>query len=142
MNGIEKKFRAKNSYSIDIAEYDDNARYLIGWPGYRTSRNKSGLGYVETQAELAHMQGLMIRWLFTGKFITHNPFFLLMITLFGIFVGIFPLVMLLAEIFLSDNTVILYLLPALLPYMAVGIGLFINVVISVLNPNAKSITGD
>ena len=51
MNGIEKKLwesRRKKWHPIDMAEFDDNAKYLIGWPGYRTSRNKSGLDYVET----------------------------------------------------------------------------------------------
>ena len=143
MNGIEKKFREKYSYPIDITEYDHNAKYLIGWPGYRTSMNKSGLGYMETQAELAHMQGLMIHWLFTGKFITHNPFFLFVFSVFGVLVGILPVAMLLAEVFFSKNIMILlYVFPTILPYMAVGIGLVGNVVISILNPDAKSITGD
>jgi len=94
MNGLEKKRRenlAKSSYVIDITDYDDNAKYLVGWPGYRTSKNKSGLGYLETQAELAHMEGLMLRWLITGKFISHNPIYLFMMFMFGLFNGILPL---------------------------------------------------
>ena len=143
MNGLEKKLRENNSYPVDITEYDDNVKYLIGWPGYRTSHNKSGLGYMETQAELAHMQGVMFRWLFTGKFITHNPFFLFTITVFGILVGILPVVMLLTEVLFSKNfMILLYVFPSILPYMAIGIGLVINVAISILNPGAKSITGD
>jgi len=146
MNGIEKKLwetRRKKWHSLDMAEFDDNARYLIGWPGYRTSGNKSGLGYMETRAEWAHMQGVMIRLLFTGKFITHNPIFLFMMSVFGILVGALPLIMLLAEVFLSRNLVILfYAFPTILPYTAIGIGLVINVIISILNPDSKSITGD
>ena len=146
MNGIEKKLwesRRKKWHPVDITEFDDNARYLIGWPGYRTSRNKSGLGYMETRAEWAHMQGVMIRLLFTGKFITHNPIFLFMMSAFGILVGVLPLVMLLAEIFLSRNfLIIFYVFPVILPYMSIGMGLVINVVVSILNPDAKSITGD
>jgi hypothetical protein len=146
MNGIEKKRRensAKSSPVIDIADYDKNAKYLIGWPGYRTSKNKSGLGYLETQAELAHTQGVMIRQMLTGKFITHNPIFLFMMFVFGLITGIIPLVVLLTEIFNSrDFKLLIYSTPIILPYMVVGIGLVINVGISILNPDAKSITGD
>lgn len=49
MNGLEKKQREINEkYSsvIDVADYDDAAKYLIGWPGYRTANGKSGLGYL------------------------------------------------------------------------------------------------
>jgi hypothetical protein len=146
MNGIEKKWHennAKHSPIIEITDYDDNAKYLIGWPGYRTANNKSGLGYLETQFELAHMQGVMLRQMITGKFITHNLFYLFMMFLFGILIGVIPLAMLLTEIFASGNfIVIFYSTPILLPYVVVGIALVVNVGISVLNPNAKSITGD
>jgi len=146
MDGISRKLRennAKSSYIINIADYDESAKYLLGWPGHRTSNNKSGLGYLETRAELAHMQGIMLRQMITGKFITHNPFYLFMMFLFGLLVGVIPLAMLLTEIFVSGNfIVIFYSTPILLPYVVVGIALVINVGISVLNPDAKSITGD
>ena len=145
MNGMEKKRRenlAKSSYIIDITDYDDNAKYLIGWPGYRTSKDKSGFGYLETQAELAHMEGLMLRWIFTGKFISHNPFYLFSICLFGLFVGVIPMIMLLGEILVEGNFALLFEFLPILPYMIVGIALFLNVIISLTNPDAKSITGD
>ena len=142
MNGLEKNFREKNSYPIDITEHDGNAKYLIGWPGYRTSNNKSGLGYLETQAESAHMQSVMLRQMITGEFITHNPFFLFSMFVFGLFVGVIPVVMLLTEIFVAGNFAILLEILSILPYMIVGIALVINAGISILNPDAKSITGD
>lgn len=145
MNGIEKKRRennAKHSPAINIADYDDNAKYLLGWPGYRTSNNKSGLGYLETQAELAHMQGVMLRQMITGKFITHNPIFLFMMFAFGLLTGVIPFIMLLAEIFVTGNFSLLIATFPILPYMIVGIALVINAGISIFNPNAKSITGN
>src|SRR5690349_5452169 len=90
MSGLEKKLRERNrrfADTIDIAQHDDNAKYLIGWPGYRTARNRSGLGYIETRAELAHMYGLFIKWLITGQFRTRNPIYLFGITILGIFCG-------------------------------------------------------
>ena len=144
MNGLDRKLRERNKrfvYPIDIIKYDDNAKYLLGWPGYRTSQNKSGLGYVETQAELAHMQGLMFRWLITGKFISHNPMYLFMMFVFGLLFGGIPLVFTVIEIFNSDPLKFI-LVPLFSPYVLVGILILINVLISLFNPMAKSITGD
>jgi hypothetical protein len=146
MNGLEKKQREINEkYSsvIDVADYDAAAKYLIGWPGYRTANGKSGLGYLETQAELAHMQGLMIRWLITGKFISHNPIYLMMMFFFSLFTGVFPLVFIVGEIINSgDLRIMAYLTPLLSPYVMIGILMIINVGISIFNPRAKSITGN
>jgi hypothetical protein len=129
-------------YIYEISEIDRNAKYLLGWPGYRTSQNKSGLGYIETQSERAHMQGRMLRWLFTGKFITHNLIYLLMMTVFGILIGRIPLAMLLTEVFAAGNFQVLYAASFILPYVAIGCALVINAVISLLKPNVRSITGD
>jgi hypothetical protein len=134
--------RPHPGYVYEIAEFDDNAKYLIGWSGYRTSQNKSGLGYVETAAELAHMEGLMLRWLITGKFISHNPIYLFMMFIFALFIGILPLVFIVAQIFNSEDLrVIPFLTPLFSPYVIVGILMIINVGISIFNPRAKSITG-
>ena len=59
----------------------DKEKYLVGWPGYRNAYGRSGLGYVETQAEWAHMRGRLFRMMVTGKVITRNPIFL-----FGMFI--------------------------------------------------------
>jgi hypothetical protein len=142
MDGISKKFRAKHlksAYAFDIADYDANARFLIGWPGYRTSRNKSGLGYVETQAEWAHMQGLFFRWLITGKFKTRNPFYLLFISIYG-FMNASPILLFIAgeegQTGFINNWLIF------LPYTFLGILILINVVLSIFNNKGESITGD
>lgn len=145
MNGIEKKWlenNAKHSPVIEITNYDDNAKYLIGWPGYRTSNNKSGLGYLETQAELAHMQGLMLRWLITGKFISHNPVYLFMMFVFGLFMGVLPLVFVLVGIFTAGDLGFIFITPLLSPYVIAGLLMIVNVTISIFNPRAQSITGD
>ena len=145
MNGIEKKIRENNlkhSLVIDIAAYDENATYLVGWPGYRTSNNKSGLGYLETQAELAHMQGLMLRWLITGKFISHNPVYLFMMFVFGLFMGVLPLVFVLVGIFTAGDLGFIFVTPLISPYVIAGLLMIVNVTISIFNPRAKSITGD
>lgn len=146
MNGLEKKLwerKRRLAHPIDITRYDNNARYLIGWPGYRTSNHKSGLGYIETQAELAHVQGLMIRWLFTGKFRTYNPFYLFGMGVFGMLAGGIPAICILYEIIVKGNWSILVLPVAVLPYFAIGLLLLINMVLSLIYwKKGASITGD
>ena len=75
---------------VDLS--DDKTKYLIGWPGYRNAGNKSGLGYVETQAEWAHMQGTIFSMLLTGKVITRNPIFLIGMLVVGT-IGVLPLIL-------------------------------------------------
>jgi hypothetical protein len=45
---------------------DQTAR-LPGWPGNRTRDSRSGLDPLENEYELAHMEGILIRNLFTGN---------------------------------------------------------------------------
>jgi len=98
---------------------------------------------VETQAELARMQGVMLRQMITGKFITHNPIYLFMMMVFGLFVGGIPLVFVLAEIFNSGDLQFMpFVMPLFFPFVIVGILIIINAGISIFNPRAKSITGD
>lgn len=73
---------------INIADDDNNAKYRIDGCGYRTSNNQYGLGYLETQAELAHMQGVMLRQMIRGKFTTHNLTYLFFVAVFGLLVGV------------------------------------------------------
>jgi hypothetical protein len=131
-----------SSFSFHPADYDDNARYLIGWPGYRTRSGKSGLGYVETVAELAHMEGVMIRWLMTGRFRTHNPFYLFGMAVIGMLFGGLPVILIFHEVFMSGHGEMLILLVTALPQIAVGILLIVNLALSILDWKGKSITGD
>ena len=66
-----------------------------------------------------------------------------MMFVFGLFVGGIPLVLVLAENFNSgDLRFIPFVAPLFSPYMIVGILMIVNVLISLFNPDAKSITGD
>jgi len=134
--------RPHPGYVYEIAEFDENAKYLIGWPGYRTSQNKSGLGYIETQAEFAHMRGLFLVWLVTGKFRTHNAIYLLGMIILGVLWGGLPMVMIVSEIIANPNWYILGLLFTGFPIVAGGILLLINAFLSIIDWNGKTITGD
>jgi hypothetical protein len=125
---------------LEIIERDDQMTYFIGWPGYRNAMNRSGLGYVETQSEWAHMQGRMLKWLATGKFRTRNPFFLIGFTVYALF-AVSPVVILFVgpvgrQAFMSN-------MGYFGPHVLVGILLLINVVLSLLRcTEEESITGD
>jgi hypothetical protein len=128
------------AYIYEIAEFDGNAKHLIGWPGYRTSQNKSGLGYIETQAELAHMQGLFFRWLVTGKFKTRNPIFLFFIAFCGIFYAS-PILILFAGP--DGRSAIVRNWYIFAPHIFIGILLLVNVILSLIKcDRAESITGN
>lgn len=131
----------KYPIQIEMGLLDEKTKYLVGWPGYRTYRNKSGLGYVETVAEEAHMEGLMLRWLLTGKFITRNPIYLILMMSLALLMGVLPTLGIVIEL-LAGNLEILWLMFVAFPYLALGVLLTINVLLSLFDPDSKSITGD
>jgi hypothetical protein len=136
-----KRPRTRQFSSSNAFDADGNPMDVLGWPGYRTSRNKSGLDYLETQAEWGHMQGLFLRWLVVGKFRTRNPFYLLGMTAIGLLWGGLPLLLILHEAIIHGNWAMFVLLIAL-PNTTIGILLLINVVTSLLRWKGETITGD
>ena len=130
-----------SAYRYDIADYDERIRFLIGWPGYRTSRNRSGLGYAETRAEWAHMQGLFLRWLAIGKFRTHNPIYLLCMIAGGMVYGGIPLLLVLHEVIVAHKWGLLLLI-VFQPSIILGLLLLVNALVSIFDWNGKTITGD
>ncbi|MDR3574312.1 MAG: tetratricopeptide repeat protein [Anaerolineaceae bacterium] len=67
----------------DVLAVDRTAN-LRGWPGYRNRPGLSGLDYIDTQAEFAHMESLLIRRLFTGKLRTQNRFYWFLMGFIGL----------------------------------------------------------
>ena len=55
-----------------------------GFPGYRTRENRSGLDYIDSSAEAAHMEGVFYRNLYSFRLRTRNPFYLILMFLFGV----------------------------------------------------------
>ncbi|HNQ96138.1 MAG TPA: hypothetical protein PKK96_14375 [Anaerolineales bacterium] len=139
MRKAKKIFHPSNRY--DLADYDERVRFLIGWPGYRTARNRSGLGYAETQAELGHMQGLFIRWLVTGKFRTHNPIYLFFLAVGGMMYGGIPFLLILHEVFIANKLSYLLLL-LLQPGIIFGLLVMVNALLSLFDWKGPTITGE
>lgn len=106
---------------------DEKASTLIGWAGYRHRPGRSGLDPLETDFELAHMQGVIIRRLITRTFRTRNPVFLLLMTYVGL---AFSLPLLLAVGLLFGQWSVLPILVIYSPYAVVGVALLVNVFLS------------
>jgi hypothetical protein len=140
-----KKIESNSSMSssmIDISDLDSRTVFMLGLPGHRTAMGRSGLGYLATQTELAYMQGLMLRWLFTGKFRTHNPIYLFIMVMFGLACGIIPLGAAFFEIIRYSNFEMVYILVLGSPYIAVACALFVNAILSCLDWDGHTIIGD
>ncbi len=87
------------------------------------------------------MQGLFIRWLALGKFRTHNLFYLLGMTVIGLFYGGIPLMLILYEAIFTGKWALLALI-VVFPNILVGVLLLINVFLSIVDWDGETITGD
>lgn len=120
---------------------DEKDIYLRGWPGYRTHPNKSGFGPIETQAELAHVQGVIVRQLLTGKVITRNPVYQLLLFFIGLIYSL-PLIPIIDSLSRGDYWNVVFMV-SLLPYLFVGILILVNLANSIFGETeGESLTGD
>lgn len=56
---------------------------IRGLPGYRTRNGRTGYDPLDSQAEAARMEGLLIKYLFTFKLRTRDPYHLILMVIFG-----------------------------------------------------------
>ena len=109
---------------------DESAYHIAGTPGYRIRPGRSGYDKLDTEFELARVQGFIIKKVFTGKFRTKNPINLFTMFILG-FVFCFPI----SGIFLvpKDNFFgILVILILFSPYWVIGTAFLVNVIRSIL----------
>ena len=109
--------------------YMDRMAFLLpGSPGHRTRPGRTGYDPLDSDFENARMEGIVARSLFTCKFRTHNPIYLLLMAGVGF---IFCLPLLFAGLSLS-NDIGNSIFPMLLfsPHWIVGIALLMNVILS------------
>jgi len=105
---------------------DDTARLLPGWPGYRTRQGRSGYDYLDTQFELAHMEGVWLRQLLTGRLRTHSLAGLILLAFIGT-VALLPLLLGGAAVASGDPSGVALII-ILSPSWALGLLLLWNVV--------------
>ena len=106
----------------------ETASYLRGWPGCRARPGRSGLDPLDTEFGLAHMQGVFLRALVTGRLRTREPAYLLLMALVGV-VAVAPgaAALLLLP---SSGGLALAVSCALAPYTLLGTGLLWNLALS------------
>ena len=85
----------QGSHASPLDQRDE--QLIVGQPGFRTRRGRSGLDYIETQAEFGHSLGTLIRRLLLGKLRVRNPFYLFFLGLLGILLCL-PGLLVLAEL--------------------------------------------
>ena len=141
-----RKLSDEPDFVFDVREdfrfYERKTKLLVGWPGYRNLPGKSGLGYIETYAEEARMESLFTIWLFTGKFRTHNPIYLVVLFILGIIMGGIPFWLIVDNLLQTGTLQMAMTLLCATPYIAAGLAILINILLSVFDPSGESITGD
>jgi hypothetical protein len=120
---------------------DEQARILRGWPGYRTRDDRWGLDPVASPAEEARMEVLFLKGLFTGQFIAHHVFYLAIMFILGMMLGVMPLLLIVMELLFGGNWKALVPTSLGLPYLLGGWLLPGNVHLSIFS-DRRSITGD
>jgi len=104
---------------------NEKSRLLMGYPGYRNRQGRSGYDPIERNAEQARMQGMILRLLFTRKFRTRNPIYLIGMALIGTMYslsGILP--------FIFGGIKQIFIGITFAPYLMIGIALLTNVYLS------------
>ncbi len=123
-------------------EIHDGRAPSLGWPGYRTRDNRSGLDPLENDNEAGHMGGVILRQLFTLQARTRNPIYLFLMFVFGVvpfFMLAFGLVgSLLAWQWDQSNALgLVYMLIGLAVSGAIAINFFLSIVHLVLSGKNK-----
>ena len=141
MNKYIPESELAHDVRTDFQVFDKKPVMLPGWPGYRTQPGKSGLGYLETQAEWAHIQGVLFRKLITGGLQTRNPVYLICLSVYGL-ISASPL----ALLFVAEPAGRMAFMSGLAlfaPNILIGLLLLINMTISLFKYNPlENITGD
>ncbi len=120
-----KPRRPKPTAPVDMFESDLRARFEVGSPAYRIARNRSGLGYVETQAELARFQGTMVARVFTGKFhVSREPTTLIAMAILGLFGAVIPSIFLITVFLLERSAMAMFLLAFGFGLIEISIGFY------------------
>ena len=110
---------------------DEKAYFLRGYPGYRTYPGRNIYDPLNSDFELAHIEGSVLHSLLTFKFKTHNPFYLALLAFFGM-AFLFPAIMTITS--LSDKSQHAFsLFIVFAPYTLLGLLLWSNILASLLS---------
>lgn len=113
-------------------ELHDGRAPSLGWPGYRTRDNRSGLDPLENDNEAGHMGGVFLRQIFTLQARTRNPIYLFLMFIFGVvpfFVLVFWLISMIGTAQWDPTNVLgwVYLIIGLAVTGALSINFFMSI---------------
>ncbi len=108
---------------------DETAYLLPGWPGYRTRPGRSGYDQLDSSYELSHIEGILIRRLFTRTLRTRSPMQLLYMIFLGL---IFCIPLLMVVEFFRGDFYMFFPMISTLPILFVGVMLLVNVFLSLV----------
>jgi hypothetical protein len=123
-NQPESDFVPPEAVEIDMGS-------VLGWPGYRNRFGRSGLDYIDTENEYAHMQGVCVHHLITFNIRTRNPFYLLVMVIASLILFGIPSIFILGGIGSADWGVYIALISSSLNYLF-GLLIFINLILSLI----------
>ncbi|MHC1782304.1 MAG: tetratricopeptide repeat protein [Anaerolineaceae bacterium] len=107
---------------------NEEAIMLRGFPGNRTRPGRFGTDQLDSSFEDAHVEGIIIRRLFTLRFRTKNPINLLVMSFMGLFFSAFLSIFLAG--FISGDLFILAIGILYLPVTSLGLAYLLNVFLS------------
>ena len=107
---------------------DEKAFVLVGWPGHRNRPGRCGLDPLDNDFEEAHIDGVILRQLFTGKLRTYNPIYILSMICMGLYLCS-PLFLAVTAFFLGDPVSLLVMIVSS-PYWVIGLTVLMNVYLS------------
>ena len=122
------------------APYLPAIAWIRGFPGFRTRPGRSGYDPLDQDFELAHIQGVLLKVLFTGRLRTRNPAYLVLLVVMGV-VFCLPMVFLAGSVVwiwvsglktLGDWVSGLAVLLLFSPSIALGLAIFWNIGLSLM----------
>lgn len=129
-NDIDPEFPDDADIQFDgPAPYLPATAWLPGWPGCRTRPGRSGYDPLDQDFELAHVQGVMLRVLLTGRLRTRNPVYLVLLIFIGL-VFCLPVVFIIGSALTERVVGVLLILLFSSPVIALGLSIWVNVYFS------------
>ena len=103
MSQVKPKHAGKRNETNELGSRAAGGTTPLGWPGYRTRPNRSGLDPLDSDNEAGHMGGIFLREVLSLRLRTRNPLALLMLLLLGVIPFLFLAALLISTLIAPQN---------------------------------------
>jgi hypothetical protein len=117
---------------------DKQALLVKGTAGHRNRPGRSGLDPLDTRFDEARVEGGLIRRLFTGHLRTHDPIYLVLMSILGIVFSL-PAIFIIGSMGNISGAELTLLCPMSLIVFC-GLALIVNVIMSILSEKPEEIS--